>query len=145
MKKSDLIISVIMICTGIGAMIKAADYPAQSRMIPYVYSTALIIFSLLLGLKTLMKPGKKTEEDTTAKDEPILRVLLIGAMIFGYIMSIQVLGFYTSTALFLIIFMGVMRAASLFVSLAVSAGTSVAVYFFFETLLNIPVPEGLFL
>jgi hypothetical protein len=114
-------------------------------MIPYVYSTALIIFSLLLGLKTLMKPGKKTEEDTTAKDEPILRVLLIGAMIFGYIMSIQVLGFYTSTALFLIIFMGVMRAASLFVSLAVSAGTSVAVYFFFETLLNIPVPEGLFL
>lgn len=126
-------------------MIKAADYPAQSRMIPYVYSTALIVFSLLLGLKTFVNRGKKAEEEISAKEEPIFKVFLIIGMIFGYIASIQVLGFYTSTALFLLVFMGVMRAASLFVSLAVSAGTSIAVYFFFETMLNIPVPEGLFL
>lgn len=123
----------------------AAGYPAQSRMIPYLYSTALIGFSLLLGLQTLRKAGRKAKENSAEKEEPILRVFLIIGMIFGYIASIQVLGFYSSTALFLLVFMGVMRAASLFVSLAVSAGTSVAVYCFFETLLKIPVPKGLFL
>jgi len=143
MKKSDIGVSVVMICTGISALVKSSDYSEQSRMIPYIYSTALIAFSLLLGLKALMHRGENLEDPVT-KDEPLYRVLLVVGMILGYIASIQVIGFYTSTALFLLIFMGLMRAASLPVSLAVSAGTALVVYFFFETMLNIPVPQGMF-
>lgn len=145
MKKADLVISIVMMCTGAGAMIKAADYPAQSKMIPYIYSAALILFSFLLAVTTLLKRGENPKnEDSIGKEEPIKRVLLIIGMIFGYIASVEVLGFYTSTSLFLLIFMGVLRAASLATSFAVSVGTAVVVYFFFETLLNIPVPVGLF-
>ena len=66
------------------------------------------------------------------------------AIILGYITSIQVLGFYTSTTLFLLIFMLLMRAASWRVSISVSVVTSLVVFFFFESLLNIPVPKGIF-
>lgn len=144
MNKADLVISVIMICTGAGAMIKAAGYPVQSKMIPYIYSGALIVFSLFLAFTTLAKRGETPQEDPVIKEEPIKRVMIIIALVFAYITSIEVLGFYSSTALFLLVFMGVMRAASLIVSLFVSAGTAVVVYFFFETLLKIPVPSGLY-
>ena len=144
MKKSDLGISAVMICTGIAALVKAATYPAQSRMIPSIYSVALIVFSLLLGLKALATQERIEEEESAKEEEPLPRVLLVFALILGYIASIQIFGFYTSTALFLLLFMGLMRAASLRVSLAVAATTSLVVYLFFESLLNIPVPAGMF-
>lgn len=143
MKKSDLSISVIMICTGIAALVKASDYPAQSRMIPYVYSSALILFSLLFGLRTFFG-NAKSDGDSVRKEEPITKVFFVMGLILGYIASIQVLGFYTSTTLFLLIFMLLMRAASWHISIIVSIATSVVVFFFFESLLNIPVPKGIF-
>lgn len=145
MKITDLVISVIMMLTGAGALIKASGYPAQSKMIPYIYSSALILFSLILAFRTLSRRSEIPQEDPVQKEEPIGRVFLVIGMVFAYIASIEILGFYTSTALFLLIFMGVMRAASLIVSLAVSSGTAIVVYVFFETLLNIPVPVGLFI
>jgi putative tricarboxylic transport membrane protein len=144
MKKSDLGIPAVMICTGIAALIKAGAYPAQSRMMPSIYGVALIAFSLLLGLKALASRENDADKDPAMEEEPLSRVFLVVALILGYITSIQALGFYSSTALFLLLFMSLMRAASLRISLAVAATTSLVVYFFFERLLTIPVPEGIF-
>ncbi len=143
MKKSDLYISLLMACTGIAALVKASGYPEQSRMMPFIYSSALILFSLLFGLRTFFA-HTKSDGDSVEKEEPIKKVFFVMAIILGYITSIQILGFYTSTTLFLLVFMGLMHAASWYISIGVSVATSVVVYFFFETLLNIPVPEGIF-
>jgi len=144
MKKNNIVVSVVMICTGIAALVKAWDYPEQSRMIPFIYSSALIALSFLFGLRTVMARKRSEKEDPTQIDEPIFRVFLVMAIILGYIVSIQVLGFFTSTMLFLLLFMGIMHATSWYISIAVSVLTAVLIYFFFETLLHIPVPEGIF-
>lgn len=133
-----------MICVGIAALIKAMEFPKQSQMMPYVYSFTLIILSLFLGVKALRNRGKVEEEDSVKKEEPLPRVLLVLIMIFMYVVSIQALGFYSSTMLFLFIFMGLMKAAPIFVSLVISVATSLTVYFLFETFLNVPVPKGMF-
>lgn len=141
MKKADIVVSIMMIGMGVAAIVKAFDFPEQSRLMPYIYSSLLILVAILLGLKALF--GRNAApEDSTWKDEPIPRVLLIIALILGYIVSIQILGFYTSTTLFMLVFLGVMHATSLFISLGVSVGTSVVVYYFFEVLLHIPIPRG---
>ena len=68
MKKADLVISVVMMCTGAGAMIKAASYPVQSKMIPYIYSTALIVFSFVLAATTLLKREENPKENPIEKE-----------------------------------------------------------------------------
>ncbi len=142
MKKADIVVSIMMFGVGIAAILKASDFPEQSRLMPYIYSSLLILVAILLGLRAFF--GRNAApEDPAWKDEPIPRVFLVMALVLGYIVSIQILGFYTSTALFMLVFLGVMHAASLFVSLGVSVGTSVAVYYFFEILLHIPIPRGL--
>ena len=143
MKKADLLVSIVMICTGIGAFLKASDFPGESRLMPYIYSALLILVALLIGLRALLAKGGTDEEDPAWKDEPIPRVLLVMGHVLGYVASIQMLGFYASTTLFILVFMGVFHAASLWTSVAVSLGTSAAVYFFFEVLLHIPVPKGI--
>lgn len=143
MKKADLLVSVVMICTGIAAFLKASDFPGESRLMPYIYSSLLVLVAILIGLRALLGKGGAEVEDPAWKDEPIPRVFLVMGLILGYIASIQMLGFYTSTTLFILVFMGVFHAASLWTSAVVSLGTSVTVYFFFEVLLHIPVPKGI--
>ncbi len=142
MKRADIVVSIMMFGVGVAAIVKASDFPEQSRLMPYIYSSLLILVAILLGLKAFF--GRNAApEDPAWKDEPIPKVLLVMALILGYIVSIQIFGFYTSTAMFMFIFLGVMHAASLFVSLGVSVGTSAAVYYFFEVLLRIPIPRGI--
>ncbi len=132
-----------MFFVGIAALVRAWSYPAQTKMMPIIYSVALIILSFLLGVRSIRKE-KSSEENVVQTEEPLSRVFFVGGIIFAYIASIEILGFYSSTILFLFLFMFLMRAASWLVTTLVSVGTTVVIYFFFETLLNIPIPKGIF-
>ncbi|WP_286953204.1 MULTISPECIES: tripartite tricarboxylate transporter TctB family protein [Aminobacterium] len=143
MKKADFGVSFLMFFVGIAALVRAWSYPAQTKMMPIIYSVALIILSFLLGVRSIRKE-KSSEENVVQTEEPLSRVFFVGGIIFAYIASIEILGFYSSTILFLFLFMFLMRAASWLVTTLVSVGTTVVIYFFFETLLNIPIPKGIF-
>ena len=132
-----------MFFVGIAALVRAWSYPAQTKMMPIIYSVALIILSFLLGVRSIRKE-KSSEENVVQTEEPLSRVFFVAGIIFAYIASIEILGFYSSTILFLFLFMFLMRAASWLVTTLVSVGTTVVIYFFFETLLNIPIPKGIF-
>ncbi len=132
-----------MFFVGIAALVRAWSYPAQTKMMPIINSVALIILSFLLGVRSIRKE-KSSEENVVQTEEPLSRVFFVGGIIFAYIASIEILGFYSSTILFLFLFMFLMRAASWLVTTLVSVGTTVVIYFFFETLLNIPIPKGIF-
>jgi hypothetical protein len=144
MKKTDVAIAGVTICVGLAAFIKAWDYPAQSRMIPLIYSSALMTVSFLFALRTVLSRKTPETADGHMQKEPLPKVFLVMGVILGYIASIQVLGFYSSTALFLLLFMGILRAAPLFVAAIISLATPAIVYFFFEKMLHIPVPGGIF-
>jgi uncharacterized membrane protein len=143
LKKADFGVSFLMFFVGIAALVRAWSYPAQTKMMPIIYSVALIILSFLLGVRSIRKE-KSSEENVVQTEEPLSRVFFVGGIIFAYIASIEILGFYSSTILFLFLFMFLMRAASWLVTTLVSVGTTVVIYFFFETLLNIPIPKGIF-
>jgi len=76
MKKSDLGVSVMMICVGMAALIKATEFPKQSQMMPYIYSSALIILSLFLGVKALRNRGKVEKEDSLKKRRAVVTSLV---------------------------------------------------------------------
>ncbi|MBN1333317.1 MAG: tripartite tricarboxylate transporter TctB family protein [Synergistales bacterium] len=142
MRKRDLFIAGIVICVGLSAFIKAWDYPAQSRMIPLIYSTALVLLSSIFGLRAIVTGDKK--QDMDQEKEPLSKVFLVMGIILGYIASIQVLGFYSSTTLFLFLFMWIFRATPIYVSAGIALTTPGLIYCFFERMLHIPVPGGIF-
>lgn len=144
MKKRDLFIAGVVISVGLAAFIKAWDYPMQSRMLPLIYSSALIILSSIFGFRAMVTGGEQDKPETAQEKEPLSKVFCVTGIILGYILSIQVLGFYSSTTLFLFLFMWIFRATSLFVSAAIAVTTPVLIYFFFERMLYIPVPGGIF-
>lgn len=143
MKKADLGVALLMFIVGFAALARALSYPVQTKMMPIIYSVALLILSFLLGVQTIRK-GKTSEENITTAEGRLPRVFLVMGIIFVYIASIQILGFYSSTILFLLLFMLLMRATSWGVATLVSMGTTGIIYLFFEILLNIPIPKGIF-
>ena len=143
MKKADIGIALIMACVGGAALITATEYPEETRMLPTIYSCALIALSAALGFSAFFKKNPDAAKEASGK-EPLPKVLLVMFLIFGYIASVQVLGFYSSTALFLLIFMGILKAARWHVTVLISLLVPLSIYLFFSLLLKIPVPAGLF-
>ena len=72
-----------MFFVGIAALVRAWSYPAQTKMMPIIYSVALIILSFLLGVRSIRKE-KSSEENVVQTEEPLSRVFFVGGIIFAY-------------------------------------------------------------
>ncbi|GHV37129.1 hypothetical protein FACS1894187_13110 [Synergistales bacterium] len=144
MNKADAVIAAVLIVFGSSAFFVALGYPAGSRMLPMFYSATLAVLSLLLLVQSVLRPSRRTsgniDEDSV---EPARKVIMAVIFIAGYVALIPVLGFYFSTACFLVSFIVATRAARLSMALAVSAGTTCAIYAFFNILLKLQTPLGI--
>jgi len=141
MKKHDFWVATIMIICGAAAIIAVQQYPSESRMMPMIYSVALILLSGLLFRRSL-----KREEKTERREEPLAsygKFFMVAAAILAYIFLISFLGFYSSTLIFMFLFMTMLRATNIFTVIIISLVTTGLIYVFFDLMLHIPIPGGL--
>jgi hypothetical protein len=138
--KRDIIISVVLIFLGIIAIVAAQNYPKQSRVIPVIYSSLLIMLSLFLLVKSFKLDPKKKNLDL---NEPYKKFFVVATAILIYILAIRFLGFYSSTFVFMVVFMILLKAARLKTVLLISITTIGLIYLFFDMMLHIPIPGGI--
>lgn len=140
MKKRDFLIAVVLIIFSAAAIIAAQEYPQESRVMPNVYSALLIILSMFLIKRSLK--NNETEKET-GEHAPYRKFFMVTASILLYIILVRFLGFYSSTLIFMLSFMFMVKAAKTITVIIISLSTTGLIYTFFDLMLHIPIPRGL--
>lgn len=117
--------------------VKKTDIYVTAATMPRVWMVAMVPMVLLTLVSIL--------NGSTAPDKPFGRwklVLLVAAMVFSSVFLFKYLGYYISSALFLVLMMVVMRERKWLRLVLVPAAWCVFTYFVFDKLLYMSLPAG---
>ena len=155
-KKAGGLMGLLAIVSGVAAIITARSFPPSltdtdvgPSIFPTAYGAVLAILGLLLfarGLRRSFAPASTDNKDEQRLDLAKLALGLVG--VTAYLWVIDYAGFAISTVIYLWLMIGLMRGPTGYrkistVVLAVLIG--LAVYAAFVTLLQVPLPTGLWL
>ena len=142
--RQDAGLGLIVAAFGAWALYKTFSMPASAVLFPRIVTSLLIILSLLLTVTSLINMKKGKYPDAQPLEVKTLQNPLISfAMIVAYVALINVLGFYSATVLFLIVFMRYMNIRSI-KTIALTEVVLVGfIYLLFSVALNVRLPQGL--
>ncbi|WP_434311057.1 tripartite tricarboxylate transporter TctB family protein [Hominifimenecus sp. rT4P-3] len=148
-----LIISVAALIGSLQIFMKRPGL-ADAGMYPLLMS-GLMVLTMIGALLEAYRWAKKAKKDSKAEEETekgntILaalkaefpaRTVFLGACMLGYGILFHFVGFYISTALFMLVSMlGLYRGKKVKMTIFVTALTLVCVYVIIEKIFNIPLP-----
>ena len=117
----------------------AADGP-RTGYFPIRIGALIVISSLAILLRTLLSKNKNYK--IFVKWEPFKQVLMVLVPTTAYVLATQMIGIYVASSLFIAFFMRVMGKFGWLKILLVGIGTSVALFWMFETQFLVPLPKG---
>ena len=109
--------------------------------VPMVASGAMAICAALVLWETLRKPG--TSGETVAQSILPLTVIVTIAMIVGYALVLQWLGFLPTSFLFLTVMIRFLARRRILNSALLAAGIVLAVWLVFRVVFTVLMPPGL--
>ena len=103
MVKISRILSVSAIILGLYVIVAASQFPEGADGVPGpgFFPVILGIMIILLSVLQLFNTRKDKDDDTKFMNEGTRRVLISCAIIIGYLVGMEVLGFIISTPIFL--------------------------------------------
>jgi len=116
---------------------KTKESGVGPEVVPLLWITGIFIFSIILLIQALTGYEKKDPEWGNLKVVFIYILLII-----AYLILIQIIGYYFSTALFLIGGMLFLKYNNWKVIISLTAGWLLFSYFIFYRMLYVPLPEG---
>jgi len=144
----DIITAVLFLAFGITVMVGSlklgaswgADGP-EAGYFPF-YISLIILLSSTVTLYQAAIVNKKKKTESFVEKEPLKQVMavLIPAVVF--ILGVQLIGIYVSSALYIAIFMVWLGKYAIWKAVAVSVGVSIALYLMFEFWFQVPLPHG---
>ncbi|WP_175637065.1 tripartite tricarboxylate transporter TctB family protein [Oceanobacillus sojae] len=141
LKNSDFYLSIFFIGLSIFIFIQSLQMPEQAQQFPMLISIPLCIFSCALLVKTaIRKKGDAIFDIANIRKVSILLFLMI-----VYVFLLPILGYFISSLLLFIstfIIMGYRKIISGSITAIVVV---TAIFFLFDTLLNIPLPQNTFI
>lgn len=146
--KSDSIVCVLLLCfyavifkESIGLKKAAQTYPQVLIIICAILTIALLAKSLLTRHRE--ETGAQSPEGTRLSLAVIRDIAVICVAMIAYTALIRVLGYVTSSVLFIGGVLLFLRIRKWYVVVAVSFGTTLFLYYMFNNLLGILLPAGL--
>ena len=144
---TDLIVAAIIFALGALVVYDShrlgsswgADGP-QSGYFPFYVGLLICISSGVLLVQALLK--LKADRGVFVERGQLRQVLLILVPSTVYVLGVQLIGIYVSSAVFIGLFMKVLGRYSWPHSAAVSLGVSVISFLLFEVWFKIPLPKG---
>ena len=111
-----------------------------SKMFPYGICALTIIIGITLIVKSVFKLGHQEEFDFSNTG----RAMLYALILLTYVLAINYIGFYIATPIYLVVgmlFLGQKQPKTL---IGVALGTTLVIYLFFDLLLGMKIPQGIF-
>lgn len=148
MKKYNIIISSILLILCFSAYFETYSfYYSKSRIFPRIILISLLLVTVIFLFETIKNYKNKEEkiikyEKRNYKELKILLYVLLGN--FLYIISINYIGFYLVTFIFIVFMMFFLGFKKIPKLLLTSSLFLFFLYIFFALTLKVPTPRGIF-
>ncbi|MGD1833077.1 MAG: tripartite tricarboxylate transporter TctB family protein [Sphaerochaetaceae bacterium] len=146
MVKISRILSVSAIILGLYVIVAASQFPEGADGVPGpgFFPVILGIMIILLSVLQLFNTRKDKDDDTKFMNEGTRRVLISCAIIIGYLVGMEVLGFIISTPIFLFSIMWYFSVRKISTLISIPLVSTGILYFVFLKFLSVSLPTGLF-
>jgi len=144
----DIITSLLFLAVGLTVMVGSlnlgaswgADGP-EAGYFPFYISLIIMLSSVVtLYQAAIVNKHKKTE--SFVEREPFKQVMAVLLPAIVFVLGVQLIGIYVSSALYIAIFMVWLGKYPIWKAVAVSIGVSAALYLMFEFWFQVPLPHG---
>lgn len=128
------------------AFITSRDFPDIPKILPTGISVLGMLLCAMLFVRTFFaRYADSGEAFTEEKKAGMIKVGLAIGMLTAYVLLIRVIGFYTISFVFMMIFSYVIdnEKQKLWTYPAVAAGLLVLVWAIFSLFLKVPLPKGI--
>ena len=144
----DIVTSLAFLAIGLTVMIGSlklgaswgADGP-EAGYFPF-YISLIIMLSSTVTLYQAVIVNKNKETETFVEREPFKQVMAVLMPAIVFVLGVQLIGIYVSSALYIAIFMVWLGKYPIWKAVVVSVGVSVALYLMFEFWFQVPLPHG---
>ena len=147
MRKYDKFLTIGLFILEAFYFLLIKQLPPKAARYPYFVLGLMVFLTLLLAINTFIIKPKNAEED---KGEDQLKgnlygqFFLIMALSAVYVILIDIIGFFVTTAIYLFVTMVTLKS-SIKWSIVVSILFPVFLYLIFVSFLKVPVPKGFLL
>jgi hypothetical protein len=147
MKKADILVSLIIAPICLYVFYESGNWPKQAligapTLIPWGVASCLLVAAGVQFVRALTGRALTLEERLTGPNRR--RVLSAVLLTGGYAALVSYVGFLVTTFFYLVLF-GLAAGERRWVRLiAFAMAVPVAIYLIFATILNVPLPPGIF-
>ena len=147
MRKYDKFLTIGLFILEAFYFLLIKQLPPKAARYPYFVLGLMVFLTLLLAINTFIIKPKNSEEDKEEdqfKGNLYGQFFLIMALSAVYVILIDIIGFFVTTAIYLFVTMVTLKS-SIKWSIVVSILFPVFLYLIFVSFLKVPVPRGFLL
>ncbi len=145
MKNEKIITSIIVFVFASLFLALTFSFPENKTkdvgpgLLPQMYSIALYVLCILLFIQGIRERKMKNPAIHNA-----LLVFLAMVISLAYVSIIPFVGFYFATPIIMLILLFITQIRKWLTLICVPVGTTLFIFVFFEKILKVPVPSGMF-
>ena len=146
MRKYDKFLTIGLFILEAFYFLLIKQLPPKAARYPYFVLGLMVFLTLLLAINTFLIKPKNTEdkEEDQFKGNLYGQFFLIMALSAVYVILIDIIGFFVTTAIYLFVTMVTLKS-NIKWSIVVSILFPVFLYLIFVSFLKVPVPKGFLL
>ena len=147
MRKYDKFLTIGLFILEAFYFLLIKQLPPKAARYPYFVLGLMVFLTLLLAINTFIIKPKNAEEDKEEdqfKGNLYGQFFLIMALSAVYVILIDIIGFFVTTAIYLFVTMVTLKS-SIKWSIVVSILFPIFLYLIFVSFLKVPVPKGFLL
>jgi putative tricarboxylic transport membrane protein len=147
MKKADILVALIIVPICLYVFYESGNWPKQAligapTMIPRGVAAFLLVGAAVLFMRAVRGRALRLEEKLVGTDR---RRVIAGAVLTGaYAILLSYVGFLITTFLYFLLFGLVVGERRLLRLVLFAVLVPIAIYLIFSTILNVPLPPGIF-
>lgn len=141
-----IVASSIVLILCVVFFVESLNYPADVALLPQILIIIISFLAIGMSVEYYHKNKNSKKENEEDKTEVSVKSLIImGGLTLIYILSIDTIGYFIVTPLFLFISLVYLKAAKIITAVLVSVILPLFIYLIFSVFLNIPIPMGVFI
>ena len=147
MRKYDKFLTIGLFILEAFYFLLIKQLPPKAARYPYFVLGLMVFLTLLLAINTFLIKPKNAEEDKEEdqfKGNLYGQFFLIMALSAVYVILIDIIGFFVTTAIYLFVTMVALKSSVKW-SIVVSILFPIFLYLIFVSFLKVPVPKGFLL